>query len=84
VSEASADYDALVETLTHALHSTETAQGWYGEPECAEVGRALAPHVQALMAQAWDAGYLRAVEPESDVRDNPYQPRATPPGGQHG
>jgi hypothetical protein len=55
----------IAEALTHALHSTQTAQGWYawwppllcthGAPECEEVGRVLAPHVKALMAQAWDA-----------------------------
>lgn len=24
-------------------------------------------------ADAWDEGYLRAVEPESDIRDNPWR-----------
>lgn len=48
----SAEIAELAETLAHALHSTQTAQGWYGAPECEEVGRALAPEVQALLAQA--------------------------------
>lgn len=83
----SAESGALVEVLTHALHSTETASGWYGEPECADVANVLAPHVMVLLAQAWGQGYasghsnaMRRMSDEPDAPTSPNPYRLTSPG----
>ena len=42
----------LAEAATKALYETETASGWYGQPECAEVGRIVAKALLASPALA--------------------------------
>lgn len=51
-----------------------------GHPSRPDREALMRQHIARMKAQAWDEGYLHAIEPESDVRDNPYLTRVTPPG----
>lgn len=75
---------ALIEKAERAAHSAlydnKTASGWYGEPECAEVARLVAPAVldavaDDLRAEAWVEGYV-AGGCRTPFPPNPYRKEA--------